>query len=435
MIAQQSGKSGLLLALLGLVAPHSASALDLYKAAWDVPDPGDERKARTAAEKELSRLRTTLGLSEDQLTTHPTQRDVPPRYALHVATDLAQFRDLVATADNLEAAGHSAEAISALGDAIALWQGPVAGGAFTGASGVGLFSGVIEALEAEFLAARIRLLKLQLDEGNDHAVAMHGALLLGEEPFNEEVVELVMLALYRSGQYVPAAQKFREFRGRLRREYAVEPGQSLTELNQRILKRDRSLELPRKQAYTGGGGQELQMYWGYRPAAHNDIRESLLGCRDRLVVAGQGVSTLSEILNDPDVLRSLVAAHRANSDLQITLVMANADIPHRASEAGGQRLLSKTEAGLAALQRFRSAFERRSGSEGAVELRTYETGFLVRHFFLRCDDSMYVGSYLSHEEGSRSYLMKLKNFEDGLFDIFDAELAHVLNHTTSITKS
>ena len=176
------------------------------------------------------------------------------------------------------------------------------------------------------------------------------------------------------------------------------------------------------------------MYWGYRPAAHHDIRQSLIACRGKLVLAGQGVSTLSEILNDPEVVRSLVAAHRANTDLRITLVIADANIPHRAAETGGHRLVTKTEQGLTALRSFQSEFARRAGVAGVVDLRTYDSGFLVRHFFLRCDDSMYVGSYLSHQEGSRSYLMKLKNFDDGLFDIFDAELAHVLKHTTTLSS-
>ncbi|WP_460841600.1 BTAD domain-containing putative transcriptional regulator [Nocardioides marmoraquaticus] len=432
MVTQQSGKSALLLALLGLAAPQSVSALDLYKAAWGVPDPEDERKARTAAEKELSRLRTSLGLSEEQLRTYLTQRDVPPRYELQVTTDVAQFRHLSRVANQLASNGSNADAIGALGEAIALWQGPVAGGALAGVSESNFFAGQVEALEAEFLAARIKLLELQLEEGNDLAVSMHGALLLGEEPFNEQVVELVMLALYRSGQYVPAAQKFREYRGRLRRDYGTEPGAALVELNQRVLSRDPSLELLRKKAFTGGDGQELQMYWGYRPAAHNDIRQSLLGCREQLVVAGQGVSTLSDILNDPNILRSLVSARRENPNLKITIVMATAEIPHRGSEAGGQRLANKTEAGRAALTRFQRNFNKRSGSDDSVDLRTYTVGFLVRHFFLRCDEAMYVGSYLSHEEGSHSYLMKLKNFEDGLFDLFDAELAHVLANTTAL---
>jgi len=66
-----------------------------------------------------------------------------------------------------------------------------------------------------------------------------------------------------------------------------------------------------------------------------------------------------------------------------------------------------------------------------VDFRAYKEDIEPRHFILRADDTVYVGSYLSHEPGSDSYLMKLRDFGDGLYKLFEREIEHITEHTTA----
>src|SRR5580698_3591694 len=62
--------------------------------------------------------------------------------------------------------------------------------------------------------------------------------LAAAEPLRERVHELLMLALYRSGQQAAALAAYRQARRRLVDELGVEPGPTLHKLNQRILQSD-----------------------------------------------------------------------------------------------------------------------------------------------------------------------------------------------------
>ncbi len=67
---------------------------------------------------------------------------------------------------------------------------------------------------------------------------------VGREPGREQRWELLMLALYRQGRQADALRAFQRARRHLANELGLEPGPTLTELEQRILAHDESLAVP-----------------------------------------------------------------------------------------------------------------------------------------------------------------------------------------------
>src|SRR2546430_1827344 len=63
-------------------------------------------------------------------------------------------------------------------------------------------------------------------------------------PFQEPLVELQMLALYRSGRQADALTAFQAARGRFVEELGIEPAQPLRELHEDILKHSTELSPP-----------------------------------------------------------------------------------------------------------------------------------------------------------------------------------------------
>ena len=65
--------------------------------------------------------------------------------------------------------------------------------------------------------------------------------MLARHPLAERLAGLLMIAWYRCGRQADALRLFRDLRGRLAGELAVEPGPDLQRLHQRILSADPAL--------------------------------------------------------------------------------------------------------------------------------------------------------------------------------------------------
>lgn len=180
---------------------------------------------------------------------------------------------------------------------------------------------------------------------------------------------------------------------------------------------------------------EIPLYWGYRPAAHDDIRQTLLACEEQLVITGIALTTVTGILNDPQVVASLVP-RILDGKLSITfVVLSDADHP-RAHEEGGAELRERVKIGRNALRRFYDSSLRHNSSDvefpaEAIQVRTYAVGTSPRHFILKADDTIYFGSYLSHEPGANSYLLKLRDAGHGLYKLLYSELDHIVQNSVA----
>ena len=177
---------------------------------------------------------------------------------------------------------------------------------------------------------------------------------------------------------------------------------------------------------------EIEMYWGYRPAAHEDLRQAILTCKSKLFIAGLGVTTIANVLNDPHVIKVLADHITRYPEFERTIVtLTRADDP-RINEQGGKELEERIRIGRKALRRFYGALERRVPTHivrPLIDFKSYEGTTIPRHFILQADQVIYAGSYLSHQQGAYSYLIKIRNLADGLYALFADEIAYIKQHT------
>lgn len=182
----------------------------------------------------LSRLRRNLKRATGN--DHTLLRSRSGYYALDGdpgAVDLHRFRALRAQARRIGDGGDDIRAAELLREAEQLWRGtPLAG-----LSGVWA-ERVRAALEEERLAATMDRIRVELRLGRHTDLVGELADLAALHPFNETLVEHLMIALYRCGRQAEALEAYRQTRRRLLAELGSEPGLGLRNLHQSILNED-----------------------------------------------------------------------------------------------------------------------------------------------------------------------------------------------------
>ena len=211
------------LAALLLSANRVVSEERLVALVWgDDPPPS----VRGQLQVHVSGLRKLLG------ATVIARR--PPGYLIEVPPgqlDLDEVDAAVAQARDDAVAGRPDAAAAGLRAALALWPGPVLGGAtepLLAREGPGLRERRVSLLEelydAELAAGR-----------HDHVVGeLRGAVR--ENPFRERLHAQLMLALFRSGRTAEALDVYADVRERLAADLGTEPGPLLRDAHLRILR-------------------------------------------------------------------------------------------------------------------------------------------------------------------------------------------------------
>jgi DNA-binding SARP family transcriptional activator len=261
-----------LLVMLLLNADKVVSADRLLEAMWDGEPPVTARRQLHNA---VAALRRSFAAAK-----HLVVKD-GPGYRIHVDQqdiDAHRFTTMVASASAAAAAGRTAAAVELLETALALWEGPALSG---------LNSSVFEIVAARFeenrLSATERLIGLRLDGGDAAALVPQLGELVSQHPLREETRKLLMLALHRCGRKADALTTYEQCRRMLRDELGVDPGASLRELYERILRDDRPRTaspapsraaehsnrsfLPYDTAHFTGRAEELRFLTGCRSAA------------------------------------------------------------------------------------------------------------------------------------------------------------------------
>ena len=223
-------------AMLLMQANQVVSSDRLLEELW----PGQPTdKATDSLQVRLSELRRALRLAgeADRLVTRP------PGYLLRVAPgelDALRFEQLAAEGDAALAAGDAATAAVRLDEALALWRGPAMAGFDT------VPSARAEAgrLEEQRLAALESRAEALLACGRHRDLIAELETLTMAQPLRERFWYQRMLALYRAGRQADALRTYRELRGILVAELAIEPGPELRELHGRILRQDPALDGP-----------------------------------------------------------------------------------------------------------------------------------------------------------------------------------------------
>src|SRR6266704_1042253 len=217
-----------------LLAPRTiVPAETLIDWLWDTRPPA---KARESLSAYLARLRASLRQAvggDVQLAGRARGYvlDVDPE-----AVDLYQFRRLRRQANALIASGDYDHAASLLREADELWRGQ----ALAGIPGDWV-ARMRDSLEEERRAAILERVECELELGRHADLVGELRHLLAQYPLDETFIAHQMTALYWSGRPGDALSLYRETRSRLIDEQGTEPGTMLSELHQRILRRDPQL--------------------------------------------------------------------------------------------------------------------------------------------------------------------------------------------------
>ncbi len=221
------------LAILMLTPRTIVPADALIDRLWDTRPPP---KARESLSVYVTRLRASLRQAAgDGIRLVGRARgyvlDVDPE-----SVDLHQFRRLRRQAEALIASGDYGHAAAMLHEADGLWRGQ----ALAGIRGDWV-ARMRDSLEEERRAAILQRVECELELGRHADLIGELRQLLAQYPLDETFTAHQMAALYWNGRPGDALSLYRETRGRLIDEQGTEPGPVLSELHQRILRRDPQL--------------------------------------------------------------------------------------------------------------------------------------------------------------------------------------------------
>ncbi len=239
-IALSGSKQRALLSILLLHANEVVDSSRLIEALWSDGPPADAPKA---LQIHVSRLRRALAPA-DVVQTRPGGYLVTADAG---NLDLPRFEQLASEGRSLLAASDAAGARAALVEALALWRGaPLAEFAAEPFARAELTR--LDGLHAGALEARI---EADLALGAHNALVPELEAVVARYPLREQLRGLLMLALYRSGRQAEALQAYRDARSTLVDELGIEPGRTLQELEQAILRQDPSLDFDTREVRPG----------------------------------------------------------------------------------------------------------------------------------------------------------------------------------------
>ncbi len=216
---------GLLAALL-LAQGQPLPAGRLIDLLWGEHPPAT---AAAVLQQYVSALRRALRAAgrPDALVTRP------PGYALEIdpdELDLVRYSAQVAVGRRALAEGRLADAASGLRAALLLWRGPALGDTSLTSSSAAAD------LEEQRLSALADRIDADLGLGREATLVPELTELVAAHPLRERFRAQHMVALYRVGRQADALASYRDVRGVLSRQLAVEPGPELRELHATMLR-------------------------------------------------------------------------------------------------------------------------------------------------------------------------------------------------------
>ncbi|MEV4868136.1 BTAD domain-containing putative transcriptional regulator [Streptomyces syringium] len=224
----QPSKPTVLLAALLLRHNSVVSTEFLQSAIWGDGQPASAKAALQNCVLRLRRIFVKYGIANALIES------VPGGYRISIAAaalDLMRFRQLLRSAD---AAPDPATELRALGEALALWQGPFLANVPSDV----LRRDEIPHLVEERLRAVERARDIELSMGRCQQVITELWTVARAYPARERFREQLIEALYRSGRQAEALAEYRAVKGYLREELGVSPGSSLQRLELIILRGD-----------------------------------------------------------------------------------------------------------------------------------------------------------------------------------------------------
>jgi DNA-binding SARP family transcriptional activator/tetratricopeptide (TPR) repeat protein len=194
--------------------------------------------------------------------------------------DVTRFEAGVVAGNQAAERGESDTAVARWREALALWAGPA-------------LPEVVDELEDARAAAtrwqELRIVTLESCIETELELGFHSRLtgelegLVGENPLHERFVELLMLALYRSGRQAEALRLYTHTRLLLAEEMGIEPGRALKDLELAILDQKPSLDRGSTLAgrQTGALLLTVQPPVGVTPGYVADMPHALVAAAER----------------------------------------------------------------------------------------------------------------------------------------------------------
>jgi peptide/nickel transport system substrate-binding protein len=235
-------KQRALLAILLLHANEPVSVDGLIDGVWGERPPATAIKT---AQGYVARLRRALdgGEHDSGRSSNGVLVTRGHGYLLRVEPgelDVDRFRGLVEQGRHALALGKAEHAAGVLRAGLDLWRGPA----------LADFAYEPFAQAAIAQAEELRLAAIEERVEADLALGRHGELvaelqaLVEQHPLRERARGQLMLALYRCGRQAEALQAYQDYRKAMAEQLGLDPSPALRQLEESILKRDRSLDLP-----------------------------------------------------------------------------------------------------------------------------------------------------------------------------------------------
>ena len=261
-----------ILAALLIRANQPVSSDALIEAVWSGSPPDG---AATTLESHLWRLRQALEPDHQRGQPFTTVVHDGTGYRLAATdeqVDSLLFEKLTGEAHDLLVTDQPGRALTRCDDALALWRGepwaPHSDELWATAS-----TSRMHQLRAQLRRHRIECL---LQMGNPETALNDLDPLLDDEPLDERLWSMAMLAAYRLGRVGQALETYTRARRTLIEEAGIEPGQQLRDLQAKILDRDQDLTAP-----TG----PVDVSSARQPEIHLPVRRAELIGRDSEVAA------------------------------------------------------------------------------------------------------------------------------------------------------
>jgi DNA-binding SARP family transcriptional activator/Tfp pilus assembly protein PilF len=202
----------------------------IVDALWEGRPPASARKTMQVY---IGRLRRALG-DEHRISHNPSG------YAIVVEPhelDTSRFRELVDCGRERRQRGELSQADSSLSEALALWRGRP----FADLDDAGVIAEEVRLLEERWLAAQEQRAAVRLDLRLHQDVIADVSGLVAAHPYQERLISYLMLALYRGDRRSDALNLYTRVRHQLAEELGIEPGATLSWLQQAILRSDARL--------------------------------------------------------------------------------------------------------------------------------------------------------------------------------------------------
>jgi DNA-binding SARP family transcriptional activator/DNA-binding XRE family transcriptional regulator len=246
-LALGSASQRAVLALLAVNANTTVNRESIVDALWGEQPPPS---AITMVQSHVCRLRRVLCPGHRARAQDGRLITTSTGYRLNAASselDLVLFGELVSQARAARDAGQLAAAVTGYQRALRLWRGEALADVviLRRHPAVAGLTRQREAAITEFAETADRL-------GSHDLVLGQLEELTERSPFNERAHAQLMIALAGTGQQARALELFRQTRQRLAAELGLPPGRELTHAQQRVLKQQVVIELPRERSTRPG---------------------------------------------------------------------------------------------------------------------------------------------------------------------------------------